>query len=59
MIFNMMALQLVDSEIETTRRYWRKDVWKMPEHIVSDPRQMKEILGEWPDWRPGSETSTS
>lgn len=49
--FTSLAYQLVDSELEVTRRYWRGEVFKLPPEIVSDPRSMREILGEWPDWR--------
>lgn len=49
-IIEMQALQLVDSTVATTRRYWRKEFWKFSDEIADDPRPMKEILGEWPDW---------
>lgn len=50
MILQGMALQLVDSELATTRQFWRKQ-WGLSDEVCNDPRPMKEILGEWPDWR--------
>lgn len=50
----MMALQLVDSTVEPTRRFWRRR-WGFSDEVVSDPRPMKDILGSWPDWRPSEE----
>lgn len=47
-IYSMQALQLVDSELATTRRYWRRDVWGFPDEVADDPRPMKEV---WPNWR--------
>jgi len=46
-----LYFQLVDSEIESTRVYWRKEKWGMSDEIANDPRPMKEIRGDWPDWR--------
>lgn len=46
----MQALQLADSELAATRRYWRKELG-FSDAIADDPRPMKEILGDWPDWR--------
>lgn len=51
MIFAGMALQLVDSELPSTRLYWRKEVWGFSEEISEDLRPMREILGAWPNWR--------
>ena len=38
----LMADQLVDSEIATTREFWRAKAG-LPEHIVKDPRKLAEI----------------
>lgn len=47
----MMALQLVDSALASTRYWWRRHWWGFSEEIATDPRPMREILGEWSDWR--------
>jgi hypothetical protein len=47
----MIAIQLADSEVPSTRHYWRKEFWGMPSEIARDPRPLKDILGKWPDWR--------
>jgi hypothetical protein len=47
----MQALQLVDSELESTRRYWRKEILGYSDEVAADPRPMKQVLGSWPDWR--------
>lgn len=40
--FWRMAEQLVDSEVESTRVYWRR-LMGFPEKIVNDPRRLEEI----------------
>jgi len=39
----LMANQLVDSKLATTREWWRREFFKLPEEIVIDPRPIKEI----------------
>lgn len=38
----LMADQLVDSDLASTREFWRRKVG-FPEHVVMDPRPLNEI----------------
>lgn len=42
--FNRMTSQLVDSEIETTRVYWRKTYFGATDEEASDPRPFEEVM---------------
>jgi hypothetical protein len=41
-----MALQLADSNIESTRIFWRREKLGLPEEIVLDTRPLGEIAME-------------
>lgn len=41
--YALLASQLVDSRLASTREYWRHKMG-LPAHIVSDPRTLVEIL---------------
>jgi hypothetical protein len=39
----LMALQLADSTLPTTRQYWRRQILGLPQEIADDPRPLSEI----------------
>lgn len=51
----MMALQLADSPLATTRIFWRRK-FGLAEEVATDPRPMREIDENWPDWKNGKAT---
>lgn len=42
-----MANQLVDSQLASTREFWRRKLG-LPEDIVKDPRPLAEIMEKHP-----------
>lgn len=42
--FPFMALQLVDSQLATTREFWRSKYWNATAEEASDPRPFREVL---------------
>ena len=44
--FSIMANQLVDSTIDTTRVYWRKRYYNATDAEANDPRKWEVVLGE-------------
>lgn len=53
-----MALQMVNSSVESTRVWWRHNYWGYPMDIATDPRRLNDVLGErglplLPEW-PGN-----
>lgn len=44
--FEIMKNQLVDSELESTRVFWRKKYFDATDEEAADPRPFIEVLGE-------------
>lgn len=41
-----MGLQLVDSSLETTRLYWRREFFDATEAEAADPRPFAQVLAD-------------
>lgn len=42
----LMALQLVDSSLLTTREFWRKKFFDATDDEARDPRPLREVIAE-------------